>query len=641
LAAESIAREPDFLGVNENHTMPQTLASVTFALPRRGRAPTNLLNWRLIFSLLAVFCLAPHAVAQLTEAKNILVLYSQEREMGIYAPLDKALRSQLDADSSQPLVFYTEYLDLLRFPDETHQQQLLEYLRVKYTKRKIDLIFVVSPLALNFLLKNEDDLFHGIPVVFTSVNIRTVEKLSLKPNITGIAVNRTIRDTLDVALRLQPDTVHVIIPGGTSAIERGWTEDLRVLLSPYETHLTLSYVNDLSMANLLRMVSNPPPHTIVLFSALYFYDGAGHYFLPEEALDLITRASKAPVYGTDQTYLGRGIVGGHLYNAAEVGADAGKVGARILSGELPQNIPVQVVNPNYDGFDARQLKRWNISEARLPPGSVVRFRQPSLWDLYKWYILGCAAVFLLQFVFVVALIRLTRKLRQSESGLRDLSQNLINAQENERKRIARELHDDFSQRLALLRNQIVQLGQDDRGQTALDPGTVSAVCSAVDDLTNDLHRLSYALHSSKLELLGLDAALKELCDQVARGYPISVEFHSTELSASVPPDVALCLYRVAQEALSNAAKYSGTSHAVVTLSNGNGRVRMRIADNGKGFDTSRASKGMGLASMCERLRLVNGDLVIVSKPGAGTQVTAQVTLVPAPQEEIGLIKIAS
>lgn len=614
--------------------MPQTLASVTLTPPRGRRPPTNLFICRFVFPLLVFFCLAPRAGAQLTDAKNILVLYSQEREMAVYSPLDKALRSQLGANSSQPLVFYTEYLDLLRFPDETHQQQLLKYLRVKYSKRKIDLIFVVSPLALKFLLKNDDDLFHGIPVVFTSVNIRTVKTLSLKPNITGIAVNRSIRDTLDVALRLQPDTTHVIVPGGASPIERGWTEDLRALLWPYEGHLTFSYVNDLSMADLLRMVSNPTPHTIVLFSALYFYDGTGHYFLPEEALDLITRASNAPVYGTDQTYLGLGIVGGHLYDVSEVGADAGRVGARILAGELPQNIPVQVVNPNYDAFDARQLKRWSISEARLPPGSIVWFRQPSFWDLYKWYVLGCGAVFLLQFAFVIALIRVTGKLKQSESGLRYLSQNLITAQEDERKRIARELHDDFSQRLALLRNQIVFLEHDEQGQVSFDRDRLSGVCSMLDDLTQDIHRLSHTLHSSKLDLLGLTAALKELCGQVARVYPMSVEFHSDELSVPVPPDVALCLYRVAQEALSNAAKYSGTSHAMVTLSNGNGRVRMRITDTGKGFDTSRPSKGMGLASMCERLRLVNGDLVVVSKPGAGTEVTAQVTLAQQRQEKI-------
>jgi signal transduction histidine kinase len=152
------------------------------------------------------------------------------------------------------------------------------------------------------------------------------------------------------------------------------------------------------------------------------------------------------------------------------------------------------------------------------------------------------------------------------------------------------LHDDFSQRLVLLRAEIGLLAEEDRGQTSIDGSKfdrskLSGPCSMVDDLAEDMHQLSHSLHSSKLQLLGLKSALKDLCSQVAKGSPMSVEFHAEELSQSVPPDIALCFYRVAQEALSNAAKYSGASRTVVSLSNGNAVLRMRISDSGKGFDT--------------------------------------------------------
>src|SRR5438046_10701609 len=124
----------------------------------------------------------------------------------MYASFDKALRSQLESAATYPMTYYTEYLDLMRFPDESQQEKLTDFLRVKYASRSIDLIVVVSPLALKFVIKNGDALFPETPVVFASVNIRTLNGLSLRPNVTGIAVTRNIPDTLDLALRLPAHT---------------------------------------------------------------------------------------------------------------------------------------------------------------------------------------------------------------------------------------------------------------------------------------------------------------------------------------------------------------------------------------------------------------------------------------------------
>jgi PAS domain S-box-containing protein len=363
-------------------------------------------------------CLRPCPLrAEEYKAKNVLLLYSHEKEMPHNANLDKSVRSALEAGSTYPVVFYTEYLDLMRFPDNLHQQKLVDYLRVKYSDLKIDLILVVSPLALNFLIERGEELFPGTPIVFTSIGKATLERLSSNPNITGIAVKGDIRDTLDIALRLQPDTVRVVIPAGSSALEKTWTADTRKSLQPLEGRVAITYLADLPMNEVLSRLKNLPPHTVVLFASLFFYDGDKRYFLPDEALDLICRSSNVPVYGTERTFLGTGIVGGHLYDIGEVGAAAGKVGRRILAGEKPGDIPIQILDPNYDIFDARQLKRWALSEGNLPPGSIVLYRQPSVWQSYGRYILGATLLVVAQALLILGLLWQRARKRKVETSL--------------------------------------------------------------------------------------------------------------------------------------------------------------------------------------------------------------------------------
>ncbi len=383
---------------------------------RAERAKEILRNLILLGSL----CLGAAAVrAEAYESKNVLLIYSHEREMAMYAGLDRGLRSTLQSASPHPVVFYTEYLDLIRFPDERHDRKMADHLATKYSNRRIDLIFVVSSIAFQFARRHAEELFPAVPIVFTSVNILKVEQLGLSPNMTGIAVRRDIRGTLDIALRLHPDTVRVVIPVGASPIEKSWATDASRVLPPYEHRVSFTYLSDLSIDEMLDRLKNLPPHSIVLFSPPFYSDTAGHYFLPEEALELISRHSNAPIYAADEYFLGRGIIGGCLYDLAAAGVAAGRVGQRILAGEAPATIAVQTIAPNYNLFDARQLRRWGISEDRLPPNSDVRFREPSLWDGYKLYIVGTISLVLLQSGLIGALLVLRARRRRAEGALRE------------------------------------------------------------------------------------------------------------------------------------------------------------------------------------------------------------------------------
>ena len=218
--------------------------------------------------------------------------------------------------------------------------------------------------------------------------------------------------------------------------------------------------------------------------------------------------------------------------------------------------------------------------------------------------------------------------KTSEESLHTLTGRLISAQEDERARIARELHDDFSQRLALLGIGLGQLWKKLSPAEAEERASVVEMLRETKELSSDLHTLSHQLHSSKLEHVGLVSALQGLCKEIGEKSKIEVHFTHCEIPPNVPRDVALCLFRVAQEAIGNVVKHSKAKSARVELGANASGISLRISDEGKGFDldikNSRA--GIGLIGMTERLRLVGGRLWVKSEPNRGTEITGEVPL---------------
>jgi signal transduction histidine kinase len=207
-----------------------------------------------------------------------------------------------------------------------------------------------------------------------------------------------------------------------------------------------------------------------------------------------------------------------------------------------------------------------------------------------------------------------------------LTERLIQAQESERQRLARELHDDIGQRLSLL---IIGLDRLRHGlplDLRAQREELAASLEEAGQLATDIHGLSHQLHSSKLKHLGLKAALRELCAQVARQHGVDVNLEAGTISGGLSEERALCLYRVAQEALNNAVKHSGSPTIEVELAPVRNMLQLRVKDHGSGFDVNHYAAGVGLASMRERVRMVAGKLQISSKPGQGTEIMTEVAM---------------
>ncbi len=217
--------------------------------------------------------------------------------------------------------------------------------------------------------------------------------------------------------------------------------------------------------------------------------------------------------------------------------------------------------------------------------------------------------------------------RLGEEALSTLSQRLIGAQEAERERIARELHDDIGQRLALLEVDLQQLKQSNAGSEEI-ARCVDELCAQTSSISEDVHDLSHELYSSKLKILGPIAAMRGFCRELAAKQKVEIDFHHDDILRSIPTEISLCLFRILQEALHNAVKHSGVRHFKVEFREAGDAIVLDVHDSGLGFDTEAAmrGRGIGLTSMQERLKLVNGELSIESEIEQGTTIRARVPL---------------
>jgi len=212
---------------------------------------------------------------------------------------------------------------------------------------------------------------------------------------------------------------------------------------------------------------------------------------------------------------------------------------------------------------------------------------------------------------------------RAEKALSSVSRRLIHAQEEERARIARDLHDDIGQRLALLSVELTALSVD----TPASPhqSQTTRLQKQASEIAADIQALSHELHSSKLELLGIETAMKGFCDEFAAQQRVDVDFATSDMPAQLPPDLSLCLFRVLQQALHNSAKHSGVRHFDVQLWGGQDEMHLVVSDSGEGFDleAARMGRGLGLVSMEERMKLVDGHLSIETQPHGGTRIHAR------------------
>jgi signal transduction histidine kinase len=576
------------------------------------------------------------AAAQVKQTRRVLIL----DDLGVlsspgFAEIDQAVFAGLQKSPYQIELYY-ESLELTLFPDEISQRRFREHFIQKYFDRRPDVIIAAGSASLSFIAQSDQAFLRATPIIFCAILGNLPDQLKPDMHFTGVLGKLHPEETLKAALELLPGTRHVVVVSGMGKFDAGFEAIAKQAFQNYESKLEFTYLSNLSMPSLLERLRHLPSNTIVYHTAIS-QDAAGERFIDSaQSVPLVARAANAPVFVMDDVDLRGGTVGGDLVNWADDGRIAAEMAVRVLNGERPEDIPI-VTSIDAFMFDWRALQRWGLKESALPRGSTVLFREPSVWARTKWLWITTLLVILALSLLAAYLNHSRGQLKVARDAQLHLSALLIDAQDKERSRLAAELHDDFSQRVALL---VLGL-QDARGKLPLLKDGVEENLKELEEsvlqLGDDLHSVSHRLHSYTLARLGLVSGVDRLCREFAAHQGIEINFSSEGVPPDVDPDVSLCLFRIVQEALQNLKKHSGAARAQVNLQRVGEKLFLTVSDEGRGFDTAQIKDrgGLGIASMQGRVRLLRGEFEIHSKLGKGTRVELWVPLQPKTVHEEG------
>jgi signal transduction histidine kinase len=342
-----------------------------------------------------------------------MLLHSFGRDFKPWSEYAKAIRMELDRQSPWPLDITENSLVTARFSDEDPEGPFVDYLRALFAKRPLDLIVSIGAPAANFVQRHRQRLFAGTPMVLMAVDERRVQYSNLTANDTAVAVRINYLSVFENILQVLPDTKDVVVVVGTSPIEKFWKEAIAKEVEPLANRIKLSWTDELSFESLLKQASTLPPHTAI-FWELMIVDAVGVVHEGDVPLTRLHAVANAPIFSYDESFFGSAIVGGPLLLVADSSRQTAAVAVRILGGEKPGEIktpPVQFAGPV---FDWREMRRWGISESRLPAGSEIRLRPATAWEQYRWQVLIIAAVILTQTLLIMGLLYEHQRRRRAE-----------------------------------------------------------------------------------------------------------------------------------------------------------------------------------------------------------------------------------
>ncbi len=519
-------------------------------------------------------------------------------------------------------------LDMARYADRDMQEAIVDYLQKRKAKWRPDLVVTIGSPAGIFAANYRDRLFPETPILYATLDRRLLPPGALENNATYVGQIYEIPGFIEDMLQIAPTTKNIAVVVGATPLEHRWEEVFKEAAEPLAGRIKFTYYSDLTFDQMKERVSTLPPDSYIFF-LLLLRDAAGVTINADEALQRLHAVANAPINSIFNHQLGLGIVGGRLHQSDRVGKEAAAVAIRILHGESLSSIPPTLIEPLPPRYDWRELQRWKINEKLLPAGSTILFREPTVWERYRAWIIGGLSIFILQALLITGLLGNLVKRRRAERSLKRAEEE---AHRNRQRMnllsrvsllgemtasLAHELNQPLS---AIISNANAGMQYIERGKD--DPAMLRDILG---DVESDAHRAHNIISNVRNTIKKGDPArrridLNELVTNVAHvvradavGYSCEVE---TSLAKDLPPiegdpvQIQQVLINLVGNAF-DAMRQTPTGRRKVEIStagNGQGEVRLTVRDHGTGipmemrgrlfdqfFTTKEHGLGMGLA----------------------------------------------
>ncbi|HEV2840395.1 MAG TPA: hypothetical protein VGW39_03640 [Chthoniobacterales bacterium] len=332
--------------------------------------------------------------ASAADPKRVLIVNSFGSTAPPFSFQSTAFKSALVAKMGEPVDLDEVSLDMARY-DADMQDAIVDYLEKRQAKWRSDLVVPIGAPAASFVAKHRDRLFRETPILYTASDRRLLPPDALEKNAAYVGQLLDIPGVFEDMLQVAPATKNIEIVVGATPLEHLWQEAFKKAAEPLAGRIKFTYYSDLSFDQMLKRVSTLPPDSYVFF-LLLLRDVQGVTVSADEALQRLHQVSRAPINSLFAHQLGTGIVGGRLLQSDRLGKVAADVAVGILHGEAASSFPPTVIERLSPHYDWRELRRWKIDERSLPAGSTVLFRQPTIWQQYKGWIIGGVSTLALQ-----------------------------------------------------------------------------------------------------------------------------------------------------------------------------------------------------------------------------------------------------